>query len=79
MLALANDTSEVAAVMAHEIAHVTARHAFLRAEQEKRAALIAQAANVIQSRQKGEEVQASSALTIASFSRQQELDADHMA
>lgn len=76
LLALANDTSEVAAVMAHEIAHVTARHAFLRAEQEKRAALIAQAANVIQSRQKGAEVQASSALTIASFSRQQELEAD---
>src|SRR5690606_27721382 len=27
LLALANDTSEVAAVMAHEIAHVTLRHA----------------------------------------------------
>jgi len=36
LLALANDTSEVAAVMAHEIAHVTARHALLRAEQEKK-------------------------------------------
>ncbi len=78
LLALANDTSEVAAVMAHEIAHVTARHAFLRAEQEKRAALIAQAANVIQSRQKGEEVEASSRLSFASFSRQQELDADQI-
>ena len=78
LLALANDTSEVAAVMAHEIAHVTARHAFLRAEQEKKAAVIAQAASVIQSRQKGEEVQANSALTIASYSRQQELDADHI-
>ena len=31
LLALANDSSEVAAVMAHEIAHVTARHASLRA------------------------------------------------
>jgi predicted Zn-dependent protease len=78
LLALANDTSEVAAVMAHEIAHVTARHAFLRAEQEKTAAIITQAARVIQSRQKGEEVQASSAQTIAGFSRQQELEADRL-
>lgn len=78
LLALANDTAEVAAVMAHEIAHVTERHAFLRAEQEKRAALITQAARVIQSRQKGAEVEANSALTIAGFSRQQELDADHV-
>ena len=78
LLALANDTSEVAAVMAHEIAHVTARHAFLRAEQEKRAALIAQAARVIQSQQKGAEVAASSAMTIAGFSRQQELEADRI-
>jgi predicted Zn-dependent protease len=78
LLALANDTSEIAAVMAHEIGHVTARHAFLRAEQEKKAAVIAQAANVIQSRQKGKEVEATSAMTIAGFSRQQELDADQI-
>ena len=32
LLALANDTSEVAAVMAHEIAHVTLRHASQREE-----------------------------------------------
>lgn len=78
LLALANDTSEAAAVMAHEIAHVTTRHAYLRAEQEKRAALITQAARVIQNRQKGDEVQATSALTIAGFSRQQELEADRI-
>jgi predicted Zn-dependent protease len=39
LLALANDGSEVAAVMAHEIAHVTAHHAAQRAELEKTAAL----------------------------------------
>jgi len=78
LLALANDTSEVAAVMAHEIAHVTARHAFLRAEQERKAALIAQAARVIQSQQKGAEVEASSAMNIAGFSRLQELEADRV-
>jgi predicted Zn-dependent protease len=78
MLALANDTAEVAAVMAHEIAHVTARHALQRAEQEKRAAVISQAASVIQSRQKGEEVEATAKQTIASFSRQQEFEADRI-
>ncbi len=78
LLALANDTSEAAAVMAHEIAHVTSRHAFLRAEQEKRAALIAQASRVIESQQKSAEVEANSALTIAGFSRMQELEADRI-
>jgi predicted Zn-dependent protease len=78
LLALANDASEVAAVMAHEIAHITARHAMQRAEQEKRAAVISQAASVIQSRQKGEEVEASAKQSFASFSRQQELEADEI-
>jgi predicted Zn-dependent protease len=78
LLALANDASELAAVMAHEIGHITARHALLRAEQEKRAALISEAANVIENRQRGAEVEASERLSIASFSRQQELEADEI-
>jgi predicted Zn-dependent protease len=78
LLALADDASEVAAVMAHEIGHITARHAMQRAEQEKRAAVITQAASVIQSRQKGEEVEASAKQSFASFSRQQELEADEI-
>ena len=78
LLALANDSSELAAVMAHEIGHVTARHQTLRAEEEKRAAVISQAATIVQSRQKGEEVQQTSKLSIASFSRQQEADADQI-
>lgn len=76
LLALANDSSEVAAVMAHEIAHVAARHAAARAEREKQAALIAEAATVIQSRQKGEEVESYQRLSFAGFSRQQEIEAD---
>jgi predicted Zn-dependent protease len=78
LLALANDASEVAAVMAHEIGHITAHHAALRAEEEKRAALITQAAAVIESRQKGQEVEAVQRRTLASFSRQQELEADEI-
>ncbi|MGD9544729.1 MAG: M48 family metalloprotease [Methylocystis sp.] len=76
LLALAGDASEAAAVMAHEIAHVSLRHSALRAEREREAAVISQAATVIQNRQKGEEVRSSQRLSVASFSRQQELDAD---
>ena len=39
LLGLANDGAEVAAVMAHEIAHITAQHASQRAELERTAAL----------------------------------------
>ncbi|WP_445928473.1 M48 family metalloprotease [Methylocystis sp. IM3] len=76
LLALASDASEAAAVMAHEIAHVTLRHSALRAEKEREAAVISQAATVIQNRQKGEEERSKQRLSVASFSRQQELDAD---
>jgi predicted Zn-dependent protease len=78
LLALANDASEVAAVMAHEIAHITAKHALQREEEEKRAAVISEAASVIQSKQKSQEVEALAQRTIASFSRQQELQADQI-
>ena len=78
LLALANDTSEVAAVMAHEIAHVTARHALQRAELEKRSALISQAADVIENRDRGKTFKAYAQLSLASFSRQQELEADQI-
>lgn len=78
LLALANDGAEVAAVMAHEIGHISAKHALQREEEEKRAALISQAASVVQSKQKGEEIEAMAKRTIASFSRQQELEADQI-
>lgn len=78
LLALANDGSEVAAVMAHEIAHVTARHAIARAEEEKRAAVISKVAQLVQTKKRGAEVEASAKVSIAGFSRQQELDADRI-
>ena len=78
LLALANDTAEVAAVMAHEIAHVTARHAAQRAELEKQSALISRAARIIQNQERGQETQKLYKRSLASFSRQQELDADEI-
>ncbi len=77
LLALADDTSEIAAVMAHEIAHVTARHAAQRAEFEKTAALFTRVnAQVLEHAQAEDEVDARSKLSIARFSRQQEFEAD---
>ena len=79
LLALADDTSEIAAVMAHEIGHVTARHAAQRAEFEKTAALFTKVnAQVLAQRQAQDEAEARSKLAIASFSRQQELEADQI-
>ena len=76
LLALANDGSEVAAVMAHEIAHVTERHAITRDEQEKRAAVISRVAHLVQNKQRGDQVEQMGKLTIAGFSRLQEIQAD---
>jgi predicted Zn-dependent protease len=77
LLALANDGSEAAAVMAHEIAHVTAHHAAQRAELEKTAALFTRVSQQVLDRpQEGEEVEARMKLTIARFSREQEFAAD---
>ncbi len=79
LLALANDTAEIASVMAHEIAHVTARHAVERAELELESALVSQVvAQVLNDPTTGAAVQASSKLSLARFSRQQELTADQI-
>ena len=75
MLALANDTAELAAVMAHEIGHITAGHAAQRAEREKDQQLISRVTDVLQ-KEKGEQVQARGVASLANFSRQQEFDAD---
>jgi len=76
LLALANDASEVAAVMAHEIAHVTARHRALRDERQRETEVIAKAAEALKSGQNREEARIRQKLSFASFSRQQEFEAD---
>ncbi len=40
LIALANDNSELASVLAHEMAHVIARHAAIREDQARQAALV---------------------------------------
>jgi predicted Zn-dependent protease len=79
LLALANDTSEVAAVLAHEIAHVTVRHASARSELELRSALVSRVvADVLNDPVAGAMVRDQSRVSMASFSRAQELEADQI-
>lgn len=79
LLALANDTSEIAAVLSHEIAHVTARHALARGELERNADLIRRVSvNLLNDSKGGDQEKARSRLTLASFSRLQELEADQI-
>ncbi|PSC05882.1 Zn-dependent protease [Alsobacter soli] len=79
LLALANDTSEVAAVMAHEVAHVTLNHAMQRAELERRSEIVSRVvAEVLNDSDAQQVVQARGKLTLASFSRAQELEADQI-
>lgn len=79
LLVLANDTSEIASVLAHEIAHVTAQHAVERAEKEAESALVSQVVSqVLKDPSQGAAVRAGSKLSLARFSRQQELTADQI-
>ncbi len=79
LLVLANDTAEIASVLAHEIAHVTAQHAVERAERERESALVSQVVSqVLKDPAQGAAVQAGSKLSLAKFSRQQELTADQI-
>src|SRR5918994_7698344 len=79
LLALANDSAEAAAVLAHEIAHVTVRHASARSELEARSALVSRVvADVLDDPVAGAMVKDQSRFTMASFSRGQELEADQI-
>lgn len=79
LLTLAQDGSEVAAVMAHEIAHVSARHASARADLEKRGQVVKRVVSeVLAKPADGERFAEKSKLTLASFSRNQEIEADRI-
>ena len=77
LIALANDKAELASVLSHEMAHVIARHAQIRAEQARQAALVGHVfSDVVSDPQMGALALAKSKLTLASFSRAQEFEAD---
>ena len=77
LLALANDTSEAAAVLAHEMAHVTANHAIQRQQKAEATELANRVvSNVVKDPEKVKEAVISSQLSFARFSQAQELEAD---
>jgi predicted Zn-dependent protease len=79
LIALASDTSELSSVLSHEMAHVLSKHAAMREDQAKQAAI---AARVVSEMGNDPEITAftlaKGKLTMANFSREQELQADDM-
>jgi len=77
LIALASDTSELSSVLSHEMAHVLAKHAAIREDQARQAAIVTR---VVTDMGTDPELTAlalaKSKLTMASFSRAQEFEAD---
>jgi predicted Zn-dependent protease len=77
LVALANDESELASVLAHEMGHVIARHAEIREQQARQADLVSRVVtDVVTDPEAGALALAKSKLALASFSRAQEFEAD---
>jgi predicted Zn-dependent protease len=77
LLALATDASEVAAVLSHEMAHVTANHGIERQQREEAEVIASRVVTeVLSSELAGKQALARSKLRLAAFSRNQELQAD---
>jgi predicted Zn-dependent protease len=77
LIALANDTSELSSVLSHEMAHVLAKHAAIREDQARQAAIVTR---VVTDMSNDPDLTAlalaKTKLTLASFSRTQEFEAD---
>jgi len=78
LIALANDESELAAVIAHEIAHVTADHASQRQRQAQAAALARRVSDVVIDPGIRADTRQTADTSIATFSQRQELEADRV-
>ena len=77
LLALANDSAELAAVLAHEMAHVTANHGIQRQQKEAEEVLASQVVNDLLGSDPAARVAlVRGKLRLAQFSRNQELEAD---
>lgn len=77
LIALASDTSELSSVLAHEMAHVLAKHAAIREDQARQAAVVTRVvAEMSNDANMTALALAKTKLTMASFSRTQEFEAD---
>ncbi|MEO9336406.1 M48 family metalloprotease [Mesorhizobium sp. SB112] len=77
LLALANDSSELAAVIAHEMGHVTANHGVQRQQKEAEEVLATKVVtDVLGESQTAKVALIRGKLRLAQFSRNQELEAD---
>lgn len=77
LLALADDRAELASVLSHEMAHVIAHHAEIRANQAKQAAIVSRVvSDVLTDPEVGALALAKSKIALATFSRAQEFEAD---
>ena len=77
LIALASDTSELSSVLSHEMAHVLSKHAAIREDQARQAAIVTR---VVTDMSNDPDLTAlalaKTKLTMASFSRSQEFEAD---
>ncbi|AQZ50273.1 M48 family metalloprotease [Martelella mediterranea] len=77
LLALATDASEIAAVLSHEMAHVTANHGIERQRREEAEAISNEViSEVLPGNPEVDQIAARGKMRLAAFSRQQELEAD---
>lgn len=77
LIALASDTSELSSVLSHEMAHVLARHAAIREDEARQAAVVTRVVNEVGNDPDLSALAlAKSKLKMASFSRAQEFEAD---
>lgn len=77
LIALTNDPSELAAVISHEIAHVILNHAIERSKVVQQADIVERvAAEVLSDPLESQTARVGSRLTLATFSRNQEIEAD---
>ena len=77
LIALANDTSELASVLSHEMAHVIAQHATIREDRARQVALVTRVFDNLGSDPEMTALAlAKSKIALASFSRAQEFEAD---
>jgi predicted Zn-dependent protease len=78
LISLANDTSELASVLSHEMAHVIAQHATIREDRARQVALVSRVFDNVGSNdpETSALALAKSKIELATFSRNQEFEAD---